>query len=260
MTFETSAPHRKRPALLPAVLLSSAFLLLGSPSASTAFAQEHQHRPSALALTGTGTVRAEPDIAHIGIGVVVDEKTAQAALAGNNEKMSAIFSALAQSGIAGKDMATSNFSLQPRYDYPRRESEEADKRPRIVGYTASNTLTVTVRDLTKLGEIITRMADAGSNELGSIRFDTSKREELLDRARTEAVRNATHKAEIYTAAAGVGIGRLLSFKEGEFRAPLQLRYDLARAAPLALEAAPTPISGGELELSVTVSMRWEITQ
>lgn len=236
------------------ILISAFTIILLSP----AIANERHQRTPVLSVSGTGTINAEPDIAYISTGVVSEAKGAEEALAQNNKKMAAVFEALTKAGVEGKHMQTSNFSLQPRYNDYRPKPGEVQKPPIIVGYTVYNTLTVKVLDLSKIGPILTKVVEVGSNQLDNIRFDLSNKLELLDQARAAAVLDAKRKAEIYTSTAGVKLGRLLSLSEGTKGINRTEVVSFARAA--SLEAAPTPVSGGEQQLSFTVSITWEIEQ
>ena len=260
MPFQLSKQKSQRIKPVQLVLLALSILALGFMQAAQtpAFAKE-QHRPTpVLSISGTGNVNAEPDIAYISSGVLSEAKSAKKALADNNEKMQAIFAVLAKTGIESKHIQTSNFSVQPRYNHYRPKPGETQKPPKIVGYTVSNTITVKVIDLSKLGQTITEVVKFGSNQLGNIRFDISSKQKLLDEARKEAVLDAKRKAEIYTSAAGVKIGKLVSLNETSRGIPRAKQYNLARAS--LKEAAPTPVSGGEQQLSITVTITWEIDQ
>lgn len=250
-------PQRIKPAQL--VLLTLSILTIGFIQAAQTPALAKDKDPAVvISISGTGHVNAEPDITYISSGVVSEAKTAKKALADNNEKMQAIFEVLAKTGIERKHIQTSNFSVQPRYNHYRPKPGEEHRPPKIVGYTVNNTLTVKVIDLSTLGQTITEVVKFGSNQLGNIRFDVSNKKELLDEARKAAVLDARRKAEIYTSAAGVKIGKLLSLREGSRSTPRPRQYDLARAS--LKEAAPTPVSGGEQQLSITVAITWEIEQ
>ncbi|MEP2944509.1 MAG: SIMPL domain-containing protein [Hyphomicrobiales bacterium] len=227
------------------------------PNQSAHAAETHRPVP-VLSVSGTGIVNAEPDIAYISSGVISEAKTAQKALDQNNKKMADIFGVLTKIGIERKHIQTSNFSVQPRYNHYRPKPGEVQKAPKIVGYTVHNTVTVKVNDLAKLGKTITEVVQFGSNQLGNIRFDLSNKQELLDQARSAAVLDAKRKAEIYTSAAGVKIGRLVSLSEGTRHINRPKVQSYARTAKL--EAAPTPVSGGEQQLSFTVAIKWEIEQ
>ena len=123
----------------------------------------------------------------------------------------------------------------------------------------NNTVTVKIVELDNTGKVISEVVKFGSNSLGNIRFDVSNREQLMDEARVKAVKDARRKAEIYTKAAGISLGKVLAISEGG--AGQQPRRFKAAARSLAVaESAPAPVSGGEASISVQVNMTWELEQ
>lgn len=218
---------------------------------------ERSRRPATLTVTGTGTIDAEPDIAIISTAVVTEAKTPAEALSANNAKMTAVFATLEKAGIERKNIRTSNFSLQPRYSYFQPKPGEEQRPPAIVGYTVSNAVSVEVLDLKKTGDILTAVVTDGSNELGGISFDIADRDRLLDQAREKAVLDARRKADIYLGAANAKVGRITDFSEGFATRPVRFKEAALRTVSA---DAPVPVSAGELSLSVTVSITYEIDQ
>jgi uncharacterized protein YggE len=155
--------------------------------------------------------------------------------------------ALKGAGIDARDMQTSRLSLQPQYA-PNRSGPSP-----VVGYRASNRVTVRLRDVTKVAGIIDVLVGAGANELGGINFMVSQASKLLDEAREKAVADARRKAEIYAKAAGVTLGEPLSISEEGGAAPV---FRSKMVGGMAASAAP--VAQGEETLSVTVSVSWAI--
>ena len=186
-----------------------------------------------------------PDLAQIEAGVTSDAKTAREASDANNATMGKLLLALKAADIDEKDIQTSRLSLQPQYA-PNRAGPSA-----VVGYRASNRVTVRLRDVTKVASIIDTLVGAGANDIGGINFMVSQASKLLDDAREQAIADARRKAEIYAKAAGVTLGAPLSISEeggpGRCSAPRCRR-------PM----AATPVAQGEETLSVTVSVSWAI--
>jgi hypothetical protein len=209
-------------------------------------AQTQTDFPSAISVTGEATVSVPPDLAQIDAGVTSEAKTAREASDANNAAMAKVLSALKGAGIAEKDYQTSRLSLQPQYA-PNRPGPSP-----IVGYRASNRVTIRVRDVTKIANVIDTLVGAGANEIGGINFMVSQASKLLDDARAQAVADARRKAEIYAKAAGVTLGAPLSLSE-EGAAPGPLFR--TKMAPM---AAATPVAQGEETLSVTVNVSWAI--
>jgi len=208
--------------------------------------------PPAISVTGEATISTPPDLAHIDAGVASDAKTARDASEANNAAMAKVLQALKGANIDDKDIQTSRLSLQPQY------ASTASSRPgptSIIGYRASNHVTVKLRDVAKAAGVIDTLVAAGANEIGGINFTVSQASKLLDEAREKAVADARRKAEIYAKAAGVTLGAPLIISEGG--APV-IPLFRARMAPMA--AASTPIAQGEETLSVSVNVTWAIKQ
>lgn len=208
--------------------------------------------PRTITLSGHGETRMAPDMAFVTSGVVSQGATAAEALAANTQTMNGLFAALKAAGIAEKDIQTSNFSVQPRYDFGNGTSP-----PKLIGYEVSNTVTVTVRKLADLGPLLDRLVSAGSNQIQGIGFDVSKPDAALDAARQLAAADATRKAKVYAEAMGVDLGKVVSIREGAGQQP---QPPLLRSAPMMADAAsaPVPVAAGEQSLSVDVTVTWEI--
>ena len=205
-----------------------------------------QTPPPMISVTGEATVSVPPDQAQIDGGVTSDAKTAREASDANNAAMGRVLLALKGAGIDEKDYQTSRLSLQPQYA-PNRSGPSP-----VVGYRASNRVTVRLRDVTKVAGIIDVLVGAGANELGGINFMVSQASKLLDDAREKAIADARRKAEIYAKAAGVTLGEPLSISGEGSAAPV---FRGKMMAPMAAGAA---VAQGEETLSVTVSVSWAI--
>ena len=123
----------------------------------------------------------------------------------------------------------------------------------VTGYRASNRVTIRVRDVTKVANVIDVLVGAGANEIGGINFMVSQASKLLDEAREKAIADARRKAEIYAKAAGVTLGAPLSISEEGSAPPMPYRGKMAAGM-----AAAAPVAQGEETLSVTVSVSWAI--
>jgi uncharacterized protein len=204
--------------------------------------------PAAISVTGEATVSVPPDQAQIDGGVTSDAKTAREASDANNAAMGKVLLALKGAGIDEKDYQTSRLSLQPQYA-PNRSGPSP-----VVGYRASNRVTVRIRDVTKVAGIIDVLVGAGANDIGGINFVVSQASKLLDDARTNAIADARRKAEIYAKAAGVTLGEPLSISEEGAAAPVFRSNKMAVGGM----AAAAPVAQGEETLSISVSVSWAI--
>jgi len=203
--------------------------------------------PAMISVTGEATVSVPPDLAQIDAGVTSEAKTAREASDANNAAMGKVLLALKGAGIEEKDYQTSRLSLQP---------ESAPNRPggpaTIVGYRASNRVTVRLHDVSKVASVIDMLVAAGANDIGGINFTVSQASKLLDDAREQAIADARRKAEVYAKAAGVTLGAPLSISEGGTPVPIPYRRMAAGMAP------STPVAQGEETLQVTVAVSWAI--
>lgn len=225
----------------------AAFLAAASPS----FADEVK-MPRTISLSGHGEVKSAPDMAFVTTGVATQGTTAAEALAANTTAMNALFAALKNAGIAEKDIQTSNFMVQPRYDY-----NDGKQPPVLVAYDVSNSVTVTVRKLEGLGALLDKVVQAGSNQINGISFQVSKPDEGLDEARKLAAADATRKAKLYAETMGVSLGPVLSINEGvSYQPPVPVLRGKVMMADAA--AAPVPVAAGEQTLAMDVNVTWEI--
>jgi uncharacterized protein YggE len=204
--------------------------------------------PPAISVTGEAQVSAPPDLAQLDAGVASDGKTAREAAEANNAAMSKVLAALKGAGLEDKDYQTSRLSLQPQYA-PNRPGPSP-----IVGYRASNRVSIKLHDVAKVASVIDTLVTAGANDVGNINFTVTQASKLLDDAREKAIADARRKAEIYAKAAGVTLGAPLSISEEGAPAPV-FRAKMMRAAPM---ETSTPIAQGEETLSVTVAVTWAI--
>jgi uncharacterized protein len=222
-----------------------AFALLAT---APALAQTPADFPSAISVTGEASISVPPDIAFVDAGVATDAKTAHEASEANNVAMGKVMAALKSASVDSRDIQTSRLSLQPQYA-PNRSGPSP-----IVGYRASNRVTVRIHDVTKVANVIDTLVGAGANDIGNVNFEVSQASKLLDDAREKAVADARRKAEIYARAAGVTLGAPVSISEEGAPQPA---FRGKMAMPMAT-AAPTPIAQGEETLSVSVSVTWAI--
>ena len=204
-----------------------------------------------LSLSATGEVSATPDMATISFGVVTSGKTAGDAMKANNVRMNAVMAALKAAGIAAKDIRTSSLNLNPQYVYNNNQP------PQLTGYEARNQVTVRVNDLSQTGAVIDATVKAGVNQIDQIAFGLKNDDAVLDQARQQAVATLQSRAQLYAAAAGLKVKRILAIEEGS---PMVVRPPMPMMAMRADKAMAesTPVSGGELQESVTVSATFEL--
>ena len=197
-----------------------------------------------VTVTGEASVSVAPDIAVIRIGVSSLGKTAREASDANSQKMTTVLGAIKGSGIADKDVQTSRLTLQPQYD--------ANKAgpARLLGFQVTNQVTVKIRDIDKLPNILDKAIGAGANEMSGIEFIVSEQSKLLDQARDEAIADARRKADLYAKAAGAKLGPVVAIVEEGASPP--------RPIAAAFRASGVPVAPGERELRAVVTVSFEL--
>jgi uncharacterized protein YggE len=237
----------------PVLALASA---LGLALAGGAAAQS---APQAVVLPGDGTLlsvsaQAEakrvPDIAMVSAGVVTQAAEADAAMRANATSMERVMDAIRKAGIAPRDVQTTGVNIHPQYDY--REGST----PAITGYQASNTVSVTVRDIGDLGDVLDALVASGANQVHGPSFDIDDKDSAYDEARRAALVKARARADMYAGALGMRVRRIASISEGGGFGPPQPMPMMAM--DVAESRAATPISPGESTLSVNLDVVFEL--
>lgn len=230
--------------------LAAAAIVLAVGLMSPAFAQETKTIPRIISMTGHGEVRMAPDRAVVNIGVHTSSGTAEEAMKANREAMNSVFAKLKAAGITERDIQTSDFSVQPRYDY-----NDSNQPPKLTGYDVTNMVAVTVQKLDGLGPLLDSVVSSGSNQINGISLQVSNPDQALDEARKIAVKDAARKAQIYASAANVRLGAVQSISEGTGLAPpIPVQAKTMRAD----NVQETPIAPGEQALAIDVNIVWEI--
>lgn len=229
--------------LLVAAIASPAFAPRTILAAAGDTTPEHT-----ISVSGTGQVIISPDVADLRLGVSVTKPTVKAARASAAESMTKIIAALKKLGIADADLQTSGLSLQPVYDYTNNSNP-----PKLTGYTLSNGVSVTIRDLDKIGDAIDDGLAAGATTLDGVTFRVDDPAKAQEQARKQAMTQAKSIADTLASSAGISITGVASISETSGPTPYPVYYDAARAAGIAADA-PTPINVGTNEVTVTVSV------
>ncbi len=206
----------------------------------------HDDEPGRITVTGRAEATAVPDVATMSIGVETEAKTPGEALADNALRMTAVMGKLKSAGIPDKDMRTSQLGIWPVY-------AERQQPRKTVGYRASNQLTVTIRDIDRLGAILDDAVADGANSVNGPTFSIDDPEPLFIAARAAAVKDAIAKAERYAGAADVELGPVISIDEAGGGGPVFGRQMRAESM-----AASTPIAPGETTIAASVTMTFAI--
>lgn len=205
--------------------------------------------PAVISVSGQGRADVAPDMATVNIGIVTTGKTAQLAQAENARVASDVTAALGQLGIFSKDIQT-HYTMSPVY-------EKGDYR-KAVGYRANNTVTVTVNDVAKAGQVIDAALSSGATDVNGLSFGLKDAKSVRNTALQMAVQDARSKADAIAAALGVKIVGIQNVKEdgGNFA-----RYEVANARLAKLDGAAmadTPVNAGTVEVNAEVHIDFQI--
>ena len=203
-----------------------------------------------LDVVAQGTVKRIPDVAIISAGVITTARDAKSAMASNATAMARVLGALRSTGVAERDMATAQIGLTPQYRYVENQP------PVVTGYQANNSVTVRFRDIAKSGAILDALVGAGANQINGPTLTIDKPEAAQDEARTDAIKTARTRAELYARAAGLTVKRIVAISEtSTMSGPQPMPYVRAQMADASAKSEVVP---GEQDVGVTVSVTFEL--
>jgi uncharacterized protein YggE len=234
------------------LLLASIVLLFSS----TAYSQQGDKRPRTPSITviGEAMISAEPDQAHIDIGVVTQARSAPDASRENAERLSRVLAEVKKLLGKGDEVKTSGYSLTPNYRYPQ------GGKPEIVGYTASNTVRIKTNTLDLVSRLIDGAMQAGANNVNRLIFTLKDEQGAQLEALRQASAKAKTKAEAIAASLGLKIVRIASINEGERTIQPIYRQAMAARGEALAAPAPTPVEPGTVDVRSTVSLTAEVSE
>ena len=203
-----------------------------------------------LDIVAQGSVKRVPDVAIISAGVVTQSRDARTAMTDNTTAMARVLAALRGAGVANRDMATAQISLNPQYRYVENQP------PVVTGYQATNSVTVRFRDIAKSGAILDALVAAGANQINGPTLTLDKPQAAQDEARADAIKIARARAELYASAAGLTVKRIVVINEmGEISRPMPMLQARGVASDMAAKSEIVP---GEQDIGVSVSVTFEL--
>jgi len=231
--------------------------------------------PEGISVTGVGEANGPPTIAKVTIGVETRAVGASEAIGNANQRMQAVLAALTQAGVASADVQTNNLSLsyeRTSYAPPEPPPPVPATTPGKPGgpskteaapaslpegfYRASNTVSVTIRDLPKIGQILGAATTAGADEMLGIEFRIEDTSALETKARELAVADAKLRAERLAQLSGVKLGRPVSIIESNAgHSPPSYGYEMRAAA-----MNKVPVEGGSLTVQTQVQVVYELAK
>lgn len=213
-----------------------------------------------ITVSDFGEVYAKPDLAMIDFSVVSEAKEVSDAMQENTKKMNKVIEALKEQGVEEKDLKTTSYNIYPRYDYLKTEYISGERV--LVGYEVRQALEVKIRFIEKIGTIISKATEAGSNQVGSLQFVIDDEEELKKQARELAIEKVKEKAVQSTSQLGVRLGKITNFSENFYTPYYDARNLYLKEEAVGMggaDAVPAPsIESGENIISVSVTITYEI--
>ncbi len=213
-----------------------------------------QQKGEPLVAVGEGKVTVTPDIAKVILGIEESGTSLKSVQDSVNKKSKSLTDSLKKSGVGDKEIKTTSYNVHPQYDYN-------SPLQRITGYRVSASYEVTIKDFDKINEILILATQSGANTAGGINFEVNDetKNKKLQEAREEAVTLAKEKAEGLAKAAGISLGKIINISEsfaddGIRPIPMYAIKDISAEN----KAVPANIEPGETEISVTISLSYEI--
>lgn len=234
------------------IVLAGLFFVTGQYVASQpARVKQEVEAGREITVSGSGKAYATPNVAKYSLSIVTGpQTTAEAALAMLSQRSEGVVKAVKSEGVEEKDITTPNLSVNPIYDFP-------NGRQTLRGFEASQSLEVTIRDLKKIGVILSKATGEGVNSAGGLRFEVDDIEKVRTEAQAKAIEDAREKAEQLARALGVGLGRVKTFNTSS-QGPPPVPF-LAREAIDSTAGVPAPeVPVGTQEIQETVAITYEL--
>jgi uncharacterized protein YggE len=201
-----------------------------------------------FSVSGEGKITVVPDMARLSVGVETQGATVKQTQGTMNTAVNKVTDALKQL-VDTKDIQTSSYSVNPEYDY-------TGGKPRITGFRASSSLSVKVKDLDKVNDVIDTATKNGATTVGGIQFEVEDQTKAENEARTKAVADAKKKAELAAQTAGFTLGRIINYQESTGgNSPRPIMY---AAKAMAEDASGTQVQPGSSDVMMTVTLSYEL--
>lgn len=240
------------------ILAIMGILVLAAVSITAIVMSKQLNNEDRFTVTGSGLVYAKADIANINIGfkTEVKKEAAQASLE-SADKMKTIIASLNDLGVAEKDIKTSEYSLRPVYKWTENNGQV------LLGYEVYQSVQVKVRDLEKIGAVISESAEKGANQVGNVSFSIDDEYQLKNEARELAIKKAQEKAQLMASQAGMKLGKVKGVYESSdanYPNPIPMYTNAMKdmSGGAREEAAVSNIQSGQNEIRVEVTLIYEV--
>jgi uncharacterized protein YggE len=232
--------------------------------------------PRGVTVMGVGEVKAAPDIARVNVGVEVRAPDAERATAEANERMAAVLGALKGAGVAEGDLRTHSFSVSFEREYPQPPQPVVVEVPTARGgakterltataeppqapagtYRVSNMVEATLRDLSRISQVIGDAIKAGANQFWGVSFELSDPAPLVSEARARAVAKASANAEQLAQLTGVKLGPVVAIQDGAVSQGPVLTPLMGTMRMEGAVADSVPVERGEITITHQVTLHY----
>lgn len=228
--------------------------VLGTIVAKNMKSYQYIGKPTAerdtISIFGQGKVTGIPDIATIEVGLLTEKPDVKSAQKENTDKMNRLIANLKNLGVEDKDIQTSYYNIYPQYDWPNGKQV-------LRGYQVNQGVSIKIRNLSKIGDILTAAGEGGANQVSGLSFNIDDPEALRQEARVKALENAKEKADALARVAGVRLGKIVSFSEYSETPPVPYKA-FAEGFGGGGEVPAPSIEKGSLDIVVNVTVSYEI--
>jgi uncharacterized protein len=231
-----------------------AVLMVASMLAAAGLATAAEAPLRLVSVTGSGEVKAQPDMAYVTLGVEARRPTLGEARAEVNATVERILALTRELKIEPKFVDSTRLQVQPDYRWDEKESRQV-----LLGYVVSRQVDVELHDLDRLGTLLEKSVSAGANQVGGARLDSSRRKELERAALTQAVDDARLNADALARAAGARLGPVQSLStSGTMPVPMYAERAMSVAAAPMADAAEKSYQSSEMKFTASVSAQFEL--
>jgi uncharacterized protein YggE len=248
------------------VAIVMVIIALGAYTYSTLKIAKYSHiGPVVISVTGEGEVFATPDIATFSFTVESRESDATTAQNKASETMEGILAYLTEVGVEERDVKTSYYNLNPRYEYPETVCTQwgcppRTGEPKLIGYEVSQSVTVKVRDTEKAGELVSGVGSKGAQNVSGLSFTIDDEEALKAEARALAIKDAKEKAETLAGNLGTHIVRMTGYWEEQGYMPYGMGGDMSAKAEMmdSVSVRSAQLPTGENVITASVNISYEV--
>ena len=228
----------------------AASLAFAAPAAYAATVEIEANGP-VVELNIFESIELEPDMATISAGVSTEAPSASDALRANSREMRRVIEEIKAQGVEEKDIQTTGISLNARYDYDR-----TNQRQIFRGYQVSNRVSVKLREIERVGEVLDALVEAGATDLNGPRFSVEDDSAALEEARTRAMERGKERAMAYANMAGFDDIKLLEINEALMgRGPVPMARSLGEDS---IQVSAAPVQPGMVSSGVSITVKYEM--